>query len=284
MTPDAATAPVPVTTQREGADVAESPSPSRRREQAQRYEITAVANALAILGAAAEQDVLSLTDVAKVASVSKSTAYRLLATLEVAGLVEPHPDSGYRAGLEAIRWARRLVERLEIRSVSLPVLRRLSQVTGETVNLAVFRGDELVYVEILPSPDPFRMEDEPGVSVPIHATALGKAVAVHLAPDRLARALGPEPYTRFTSKTATTLTEFNWALEQTRSDGFGRDIEESVAGAACVGVAIIADGEVAGAISIAAPRARMSDSQLEEAGHLLLDAAGEISDRLGARP
>ena len=73
-------------------------------------------------GAIAEQDVLGLGEAAELAGVSKSTAYRLLATLEVAGLAERLPESGYRAGVEAMRWASRLLAGLDVRTVALPAL------------------------------------------------------------------------------------------------------------------------------------------------------------------
>ena len=78
---------------------------SARQRQAERYSIGAVENALVLLRAIAERDVLGLGEAAEIAGVSKSTAYRLLATLEVAGLAERLPESGYRAGVEAMRWA-----------------------------------------------------------------------------------------------------------------------------------------------------------------------------------
>src|SRR6476646_10755699 len=109
---------------------------SDRQRQAERYSIGAVENALSLLGAIAEREVLGLAEAADIAGVSKSTAYRLLATLEVAGLVERLPESGYRAGVEAIRWASRLLAGLDIRTVAMPTLRRLRQETGEKIGRA----------------------------------------------------------------------------------------------------------------------------------------------------
>src|SRR6478672_3143819 len=186
-----------------GGTVVASNGRSARQRQAERYSIGAVENALTLLGAIAERDVLGLGEAADIAGVSKSTAYRLLATLEVAGLVERLPESGYRAGVEFVRWASRLLAGLDIRTVAMPTLRRLRQETGETVNLALLRDSSLVYVEILESPAAFRMADVPGSVVPIHATALGKAVAVHLEPQLLAAILGSEPYERYTPRTST---------------------------------------------------------------------------------
>ena len=150
-----------------------------RQQRAERYTIEAVANALSILAAIAGREMLGLSEAAEVAGVSKSTAYRLLATLEGAFLVERLPEGGYRAGIEAIRWASQLLAHLDVRTVAGPILRQLREGTGETVNLAILRENRLVYIEILESPAAFRMADVPGAFVAIHSTALGKA-------DRLA--------------------------------------------------------------------------------------------------
>ena len=251
-----------------------------RQERAGRYTIEAVANALAIFGAIAGRDVLSLGDASEVAGVSKSTAYRLLATLEGAGFVERLPGGGYRAGAEAVRWASLLLAQLDVRTVAGPMLRQLRDETGETVNLAVLRDDSLVYVDILESPSPFRMADVPGSVAPLHATALGKAVAIHLDPARLAAILGPEPYVQLTGRTPGTWQELNERLGRARTDGYAVDMEEVAAGVACVAAPILVRGQVIAAISVSAPRARMTDDVIATVGRRIVEVAALISERL----
>ena len=223
---------------------------------------------------------MGLREAAEVAGVSRSTAYRLLTTLEGARLVERLPEGGYRAGINAIRWASQLLVNLDVRTVAEPFLRQLRDVTGETVNLAIQRENSLVYVEILESPAAFRMADAPGASVPIHSTALGKAIAIHLDPTQLGAILGPEPYQRVTPATPTTWAELSSRLEETRARGFATDIEEAAVGVACVAAAIVVRNQVAGAISVSAPRARMSNERIEEVGTMLRDSAARIALRL----
>ena len=122
-------------------------APTTRQEQAERYSIGAVSKALVLLDALADHRSLSLGDAAEAAGASKSSAYRLLATLEAAGLAERLPEGGYRAGAGAIRWASQLLGQLDVRTVAEPTLRRLRDETGETVNLAVLRDTSLIYVE-----------------------------------------------------------------------------------------------------------------------------------------
>jgi len=258
--------------------VVDNERPSRQ-ERAERYTIDAVANALSILGAIASRPVLGLSEAAEVGGVSRSTAYRLLATLEWAGLVERLPEGGYRAGVGAIRWATQLLAQLSVRTVAEPYLRQLRDESGETVNLAVLRDRVLVYVEILESPAAFRMADAPGTIAPIHSTALGKAVATHLDPTRLAAILGPEPYQRFTTATATTWPQLSGRLDEARARGYATDLEEAAAGVVCVAAAVVVRGAVVGAISVSAPRARMDDQRVAATGARLR----EIADRIAAR-
>ena len=196
-----------------------------RQERAERYTIEAVANALAILGAIVGRDALGLGEAAEIAGVSKSTAYRLLATLEGAGLVERLPEGGYRPGIEAVRWASRLLDQLDVRRVASPLLRRLRDDVGETVNLAILRDGSLVYVDILESPSPFRMADSVGAIAPIHATALGKSWRSTSSPRRLAAILGPEPYRALTAKTPDDLAPAQRAAStRPARDGYATDL------------------------------------------------------------
>jgi len=251
-----------------------------RHQRTERYTIDAVANALAILGAIVGRDALGLGEAAEVAGVSKSTAYRLLATLEGAGLVERLAEGGYRPGIEAVRWASRLLDRLDVRRVASPLLLQLRDDVGETVNLAILREESLVYVDILESPSPFRMADSVGAIAPIHATALGKSVAIHLEPTRLAAILGPEPYRALTPRTPTTWPELNGRIDQARRDGFATDVEEVEIGVACVAAPVLVRGVPIGAISVSAPRARMTDERMADVGRAVLTVAHEVGQRL----
>src|SRR5262245_7421018 len=88
---------------------------SGSRPKKERYSVNAVDSALVILGAVAEHGVIGLADATRAAGVSKSTAFRLLATLSTAGLVEQNPDGGYRTGQRALQWAGQILARVDLR-------------------------------------------------------------------------------------------------------------------------------------------------------------------------
>ena len=186
--------------------------------------------------------------------------------------------------IEAVRWASRLLDQLDVRRVASPLLRRLRDDVGETVNLAILRDGSLVYVDILESPSPFRMADSVGAIAPLHATALGKSVAVHLEPTRLAAILGSEPYRDLTSKTPTTWPQLNERLDQARRDGYATDLEEVEIGVACVAAPVLVRGVPIGAISVSAPRARMTDARMAQVGREVLAASPWRSANGSDRP
>ena len=253
-----------------------------RPEGTARYSVNAVTSALAVFGAVVDQGTVSLETAAAVADVSRSTAYRLVMTLSDLGLVDRAAGGGYQPGPTAYQWASKLLDQLDVRSLAAPGMRRLWRESGESVNLALLRDSELVYVEALESPGMLRTVEEVGTNVPIHAAAIGKAVAAHLEPDHLARLLPPEPYPSLGPGGVTTWPQLRAKLETVRADGFALDMEEVAEGVACVAAPVLSNGRVLGAISLSGPRTRMTDERLGGLGELVKAVAEEVSELLGA--
>lgn len=256
----------------------------RRGESARSYTVESVSRAITLLRAVAEHGVLSLDDAAGQAEVSKSTAFRLLETLQGQGLVERLAGGGYCAGTEAVRWSLLLLGRLDAPAVAADDLRTLWLETGETVVLGLLTGQRIVLADILESPSPFRMAEVPGAVAPIHCSALGKAIGSQLDHDRLRLAVGAEPFEAVTPNAATTWAELGRRLELVREVGYATEIEESALGVACVAAPIHQGNDVAGAISVAGPRVRMTDERLAVLGPRVRDVAAGISRRLPPKP
>ena len=106
--------------------------------------------------------------------LNRSTAWRILATLEHHGLVERDPDSNrYRLGFAVLRLAAAAGHEPLVR-LAHPVLLELAEATGETANLAVARRLELVYADQVQARH-VMAPDWMGHAVPLHATSTGKA-------------------------------------------------------------------------------------------------------------
>ena len=247
-----------------------------------RYTVNAVASALVIFAKVVEDGSTSLDGAAQAAGVSRSTAYRLLATLTDLGLLERIPGGGYMPGVEAFRWATRLLEHFDLSKATNPFLLQLREDCGETANLAVLQGSELIYAEVFESPGILRTVESVGSRVPLHAAAIGKSVAAYLDPPLLRRMLGAEPYPRLTQQTLTTWPELEKDLAAIRGQGYALDLESVEPGVACIAAPIFRSGRVAGAISLSGPRTRLNESRVSDLAAVVSDAASEISRLLSS--
>lgn len=245
-----------------------------------RYGVDSVRRALDILRAVAERGSLSLDDAVAITGSAKSTAFRLLDTLQEAGLVERMAAGGYRPGAESVRWGLLLLGRLDVPSVAAEDLRSLWLETRETVGLAMLSGKAIVLAEILESPSPFRMAELPGTVIPPHTSALGYAIVAHLSPALADEVLGAEPFEPVTANSPVTRADVGKRLDQVARDGYALDVEDSATGVACVAAPVFKRGQVAGGISVAGPRVRMSDERLAQLGQLVAGVAVGISRRL----
>jgi DNA-binding IclR family transcriptional regulator len=188
------------------------PSPVNSRIQS----IDRAAELLEAIAAAPEPE--TAPALADACGLNRSTAWRILATLEHHGLVERDPDSNrYRLGFAVLKLAAAAGHEPLVR-LAHPVLRRLADTTGETVNLAVARRLELVYADQVQA----RHVMAPnwlGHPVPLHATSTGKAFLAALAPDDLDTIVraGLE---RFTDTTITTPEALRTELDDVREQGY----------------------------------------------------------------
>ena len=254
------------------------------RAPAERNSIAAASNVLAILQALANEQHVTLERAAAEAGVSVSSAYRLLSTLEAAGLAERVRGGGYRPGARALEWAGNLLKGLDARRVAMPIIRRLPMLPGETGYLALLRTAGLTAVIILQAEPGHPLPQNPvglDSTVPLHAAALGRAVAIHLEPGRLAHLLGPEPYHRYTERTVTTWRELRPYLDEARQNGFAVSADEVTLGVSGVAAAVWAGQDVIGSISIAGPTAEFLGERSVEAARAVMDAARDLSKRLG---
>ncbi len=245
-----------------------------------RYGIDSIRRAVELLRELVERGHLSLDEAAGLTGVSKSTAFRMLSTLQDLELAEKAPAGGYQPGSEALRWGLLLLGRLDVPEVAVGELRSVWLEVKETVGLAMFSGSRIVLAEILESPYPFRMAEVPGGIVPAHSSALGRAVAAYLDRDALLSALGPEPFPTDSPDSPTLIADLLPLLASVREVGYSVEIGESALGVACVAAPVFKRGKVVGAISIAGPCVRMGDDRVKQLGRSISAAARRISEKL----
>ncbi len=243
-----------------------------------------VTKALSLLGFFdRDRALLGLSEMTRLSGMNKATVHRMLTELQAMGFVEQVGSAReYRIGPAVLRLASLREVAFPAREVSLPVLRRLADATGETAHAALLEGARLAMLSYAYSSRHGTrvMMDDAGI-LPLHATASGLAVLAFGDPS-LAKAVLDVPLARYTAGTITDPGRLRRTLDTIRRSG----IAESLGGfeADVHGFAVPLhdqSGGCVGSLAVAAPVARITDAMATAIRDELRAAGEELSGLLG---
>ena len=203
--------------------------------------------------------------------------------LEYNDLIQQNAENGkYRLGIKLFRLGHQAVSHLNLREICRPFLTRIMDETKETVHLAVLDEDQVLYLDKVEGPHALRMPSRVGRRIPTYCTSLGKAMLSCLDDQEVKNIFRDQVLRPCTANTIKTLNQLLADLRMIRKRGYSIDNEEIEIGLRCVG-APIRDytGAMVGAISVAAPSARISGQKIHTIGKLVVTTAEEISIKLG---
>jgi DNA-binding IclR family transcriptional regulator len=202
---------------------------------------------------------MTLREATDGSGLPKPTVYRMLAMLEHAGLLLRESDGRRLSpGPRLTRFALDVLLNAAARAPRHAILKALAQTVGETVNLTMLDGAEVVYLDRVETAWPLRMTLQPGSRVPLHCTASGKLLLASLPAARQRRLVATLALERYTDRTLIDATALEAELARIRRAGFATDNEEYVAGLVCVAVPVTLNrGRAAACIAVHAPLARM---------------------------
>jgi DNA-binding IclR family transcriptional regulator len=221
-------------------------------------------------------------DVAAAIELPKSSTSNLLDTLVDTGLVRLD-DRGYSLGVRLIELGAAAAERLDIREIALPALRRLSELGIGTSNLAILQGHDVLYIEKVNNPDHvIQIATRVGSTVTAHTTALGKVLVAALPPRERQRWLEEHDFVRVTEHTITSASAFQRAIEFASSHGYALDQEEQNLRTVCV-AAPVRDhtGATVAAISLTCLSVDVTGG-LDVQIQAVIAGAEQVSELLGA--
>jgi IclR family acetate operon transcriptional repressor len=235
--------------------------------------------AFAILEAMADAGgMISLSQLAERAELPLATIHRLVRTLVDLGYVRQEPSRQYSLGPRLMRLSDTSSRRIGVWANT--AMKKAVAQLGESVNLAVLDGDEIVYVaQVQPSANFLRMFTEVGRRTQPHATAVGKAILAQRTDAEVAALLQRTGMTQYTATTLTTVPDFLAALAETRERGYALDDGEQEVGVRCVAVAVPQAPQPL-ALSMSGPLPRMSDDVVCAAVPVLHATAAEIGAEL----
>jgi IclR family acetate operon transcriptional repressor len=224
----------------------------------------------------------TLGQIAQRSGLPKPTVHRILAALVKLGFARNGGDGSYLLGSQALRLAGRVLSSVDYAGHAGPALRALQEHTGETIHFAILSGSHATYVEKLEGRRPYRMASRVGMGLPLHSTAIGKAILAHLAPDERAALLRRLDLVRLTPNTISDIPKLEAELAIIRQQGYSIDEEENEEGIRCVGAPVFArGGRVIGSLSVSAPAFQLSAEEARRLAPHVITAAREVSLSLG---
>jgi DNA-binding IclR family transcriptional regulator len=247
-----------------------------------REGVRSVERAIAILDLLAQGGWRTGADIARELHVHRSTALRLLGTLERHALVERDQRTArYRLGRRLPQLASVVTGEFDLRYVARPVCEQLAAAAGETATLDVLVDDVIVPIEQATASTSVVSVNWLGRRTPVHCTASGKVIAA-FGPDAVRTRLFGLPLERVTPHTITGRPELEAELDQARRSGIAHTHEELEVGLDALAAPVFgADGEVVAALDVSGPSHRLRNRP--ELDRLTRDGAADLSRRLGYR-
>lgn len=230
---------------------------------------------------------LSVPQIVKATGLPRTTVHGLVATLVERDYLRraPHDSSRLVLGVRVFQLGAVYRENLDLAREGQEVAREVAAACGETVNVAVLDGIDVIYIATVPSTNSVRMVTTVGRRVLSHCTALGKTLLSALSDEALeARFPADSELPALTPYTITSLAGLKRQLRQIRAEGVTHERREANDAVTCVAAPVRDEtGAVVAAMSIALPILRWTDQREPELRRLILDGAEELSTRLGYR-
>lgn len=255
--------------------------------EAQRGYIQSLDRGLQLLEILSQaEESMGLPELARLLDVDRSTVHRLLSTLQQRNyVVQEATTKRYHLGLKVIELSRRVVESINLRSISKPYLKRLVQETGESANLCVLASKHAICIDQETTSSPLAVTNDIGTPFLLHATAGGKVLLAYQSEYIQRLLLDEVAFTQFTPRSITDKQSFLAHLQRVREQGYAIDDEEHYLGVRCIAAPVFdfTDKVVAG-ITVSGPTVRVTLDRTPELAQIVIRAARDLSCDLGWQP
>lgn len=252
---------------------------------AREYRSPAVERAIEVLSILADcPSGLTLSALARRTGIPPSTLISILSSLVRTHAVAVDGGKRYRLGLGIFQLGQAFLQGDKLTSSFAELGRELSAATGETVQLGVLSGRDVIYVARHESSAAIGLVTRLGRRIPAHASAQGKVLLAQLSDDQVYDLLASEPLEALTPRTITDFEVLMREFQTIRARGLGEAREECIPGLHCFAAPIFDHREEAvAAISVSVPSVRVDAKRRNVLGRLVLTAGGQITERLGGR-
>jgi len=249
---------------------------------APRHErMSAIGKTLAVIETLVEERQLSV--VARMTGLPTSTVHRILQELVSIGWASETPDRRYALGARALGVLGRATGDSATARGARPFLEGLRDHTGHTVHFALRTDDQAVYVDKVDGRRSYQMRSRVGLPLPLHSSAIGKALLAELSEAEVLGIIGRTKLPRRTKHTITSTAILLSELRMIRSRGYSVDNEENEVHTRCIGVAVHDHrGIPIGGLSLSSLVFDLGPEQVQAFAPLVVAAGRDVSAALGA--
>ena len=237
-----------------------------------------------------DRPLIGVSELSRGLELSRSTVHRYVATLAKLGYLQQDPDSKrYRLGPKVLDLGFAALNSMDLLEVSAPHLRRLSDETQRTVNVAILDGTDVVYIERCRAARPGQQEIDlnlhVGARLPAYCTAMGKAILAFVSEERLEEVIERIDFVPRGPNTLTDPKAFREELVKVRASGIAINDEELAYGLRSIAAPIYSQsGDVLAALNLAIHRTIVSMEELvERFAPAVIQTANDISLSMGHR-
>lgn len=225
----------------------------------------------------------TLDQISKKAALSKTTAFRILKTLEKHGIFKYNElEETYSLGLKLMELGGMVYSSLSIRKVASPYLDALSHSLKATILLGILKDDQLLYIDKRESESLIRVSSYIGLKRPPYYGMLGMTLVAYMSHEEKKKLLQLYPPAKITDKTVVNVEELIRRFDQTKKEGCYIEREEVIDGVMGIGVPIRDfSGKVVAALGASMAEFQVNEKITRRAIKELTEASTSISKELG---
>jgi len=253
-----------------------------QKSQKPYYWINALDKGLTLVEFLADNQNLTVTEIAKALQMDRSTCNRFLLTLKDLGYITIDTGSRYRPTLKMFEVGNKIAEIVEIRPPARVYMKKLAESFKETVNIGRLDGNDVVTIDVVSGQERIRFDAPIGSRSPIYTLAMGKAILAFRPVEEHDTYVESCDFKPFTPNTITDPGKFRRTLSEIRKRGYALDNREWALDTRCIAVPIFDFTEFPShAISISGPSMRLTDEKIKAIAPDLMYAGRSLSRELG---
>ena len=225
---------------------------------------------------------MSLTDISRALDLPPSSTHKLLNNMKTRGFLETDPSERlFCLGRKFFEIGTLSMQGSDLTKEFQAIAEEIVNELNESVYLAIRHGDKVLYIGEKQSAHPVRFVSHLGMALPLHATAMGKAMLSRMTEEELDALYPDGTLGAVTERTIRDLAELKPQLARIREEGLAYSMGESVAGIFCVGAPILGhDGNAVAAMSVSVPESRFTDELWEKVKRAVSDGAKRLSVKM----